>query len=86
MVCHLLKKAICQQLKDYHIQYHFNRYVKTLCNKEYMLSRNMSKAQVDEEIRHLWNRRLQLEQYDEIKNGKRIRKVAKFCFFDIDKV
>ena len=79
-----MKKAICQQLKDYHVVHHFNRYIETLRNKEYMISRNMTNAQVADEIRHMWARRLELEQYDQIKNGKRVPKIVQYFSIDLD--
>ena len=79
-----MKRVVCQQLKDYYVQHHFSRYIETLRDKKYMLARNMSKTDVEKEIRHLWDKRLELQKYDEIKDKKRIRKVLQFCVFDLD--
>ena len=56
----------------------------TLKNSGYLRSIGYSKQQGEEEIAGLWAKRLQLEKYDEIIDGKRRRKLH--SFFDDFKI
>ena len=74
MVCRVVKKAICQHLQDHYIEHHLVRYIKTLRNKEYLQSIDMTREKADSIISILWSKSINLQQYDEIKDGRRVRK------------
>jgi len=74
MTCPGVKRIVCRILRDHHVEYHFNRYIKTLNHKPYREARNLSKEQVDSEIAELWSYRRELQGFDEIKNGTRQKK------------
>lgn len=73
MTCPVVTRFLCQGLQNYYIQHHFNRYVKTLQNKTYISALNMSKMDAEKEICYLWNKRIELDKFDKIENGKRIK-------------
>ena len=70
----------CRVLQEHHIQNHMNRYIESLTNTSYLKSIGYTKEQADKEIAGLWERRRQLQQFDEIKDGKRQPKVHQIFF------
>lgn len=79
MICPIVKRMRCKILQNHHIEHHMNRYIETLTNKEYLASRGMSQEAADKEIAGLWERRRQLQVFDEIRDGKRQKKID--CIF-----
>lgn len=74
MTCPGVTRIVCRILRDHHMEYHFNRYIKTLHHKPYTEALKLSKEQVDLEIAELWRYRRELQGFDEIKNGTRQKK------------
>ena len=84
-MCSLLKQSLCKELQNHHIQHHLDRYITTLRNAEYLKSIGFSQKKAQKEIAGLWARRLELQKYDDIIDGKRQKKPhAFFENFDID--
>ena len=74
MQCKFANSLACRQLQNFYIKNHFNRYIKTLRDKDYMSTMNMTSEEVQCEIRALWTYKQNLEQFDEIKYGLRKKK------------
>ena len=66
MVCHYMKKAMCEKLKNHYVQHHLHRYINTLCEEEYIFRMGFTRAQVEREIRYIFNKHLKLRQIDDM--------------------
>ena len=75
---------MCHAVRDYYIQHHMLRYVSTLMNKEYKKELSLSDEDSRREISELYRRRLQLQTFDEIVDGKRRKRSDTFLTKIID--
>ena len=84
MVCPVVRRTLCHAARDHYIMNHMNRYVKTLLDKNYMKSINITKDDAMKEISRLYDLRISLQSFDQVVNGKRIKKITKIFDFDFD--
>ena len=78
MVCPFVQRSMCHAARDHYIQNHMHRYVSTLMNKEYKNALKLSDEDSRREISELNRRRLFLQTFDEIVDGKRRKRSDTF--------
>ena len=75
--CEHLKKMACRILQHHYISNHLPRYIDTLSNDSYLKSIGLTHQEAHDEMNALWRMRSNMQKYDEIRKGKRIKKEHK---------
>jgi hypothetical protein len=76
MKCPLVTRFLCHTARDFYIEKHMNRFVKTLLNKEYRQVMNISYKDALKEITFLYDKRRNIQRFDHVCNGIRQKKMS----------
>jgi GTPase Era involved in 16S rRNA processing len=80
MFCNRINRAACHLIRDFYVENNLHKYISIMNDAEYLKAIGMTKADARKEIAFLWKKQLQLSQFDEIQNGKRVKKVKPIFF------